>query len=224
MEGEKIKIHLADDHQVLIDGLLAVLRLEQKFEVVGFSLNGNALLERIQENKADVLIMDINMPERDGIEVLREFNEKGYPCKVIILSSYEDVKLIKEVLKLGAHGFLAKNCAGENIAEAIETVYKGEKYFSDSIRDKILGAFSGVKTEVAESTDKYFLGAIDSITDRELEILKLIAQECSGQEIGDRLGISKNTVESHRKNLIKKLKVKNSIGLVKLAMRYNLVN
>ena len=92
----KIKIHLADDHQVLIDGLLAVLRTNPIFEVVGFSLNGDGLVERVAQNDAHILVMDINMPEKDGIQVLREFNEKGFTCKVIVLSSYDDPKLIKK--------------------------------------------------------------------------------------------------------------------------------
>ncbi|MFD0861947.1 response regulator [Sungkyunkwania multivorans] len=223
MADSVIKIHLADDHQVLIDGLLAVLKLDPRFQVVGFSLDGVGLLDRIKENEADILIMDINMPETDGIEVLRTFRKEGFPCRVIILSSYEDVKLIREVIKLGADGFLAKNCAGEEISDAIENVYAGKQYFSESIRQRILGSFSG--TPINEDR-KYasIAEGLESITDRELEILKLIGQEYSGQEISDQLGISKNTVETHRKNLIKKLKVKNSIGLVKMALKYNLIN
>ena len=108
--GDKIKIHLTDDHQIIIDGLLAVLSLEEDFEVVGFSLNGEGIYDRIINNKADVLIMDINMPDRDGIDVLKEFQKKEFPCKVIILSSYDDLKLIKEVLKIGVSGYLSKKC------------------------------------------------------------------------------------------------------------------
>ncbi|ELM3650711.1 response regulator transcription factor [Flavobacterium psychrophilum] len=133
----KIKIHLADDHQVLIDGLLAVLKTNSDFEVVGFSLNGEGLVNKIARNKADILIMDINMPEKDGIQVLREMNELGFTCKVIILSSYDDSKLIKEVIKLGASGYLTKQCAGESIIDAIKTVAYGNQYFSDAIKDKI---------------------------------------------------------------------------------------
>ena len=133
----KIKIHLADDHQVLIDGILAVLKTNSDFEVVGFSLNGEGLVDRVARNKADILIMDINMPEKDGIQVLREMNEVGFTCKVIILSSYDDAKLIKEVIKLGASGYLTKQCAGENIIDAITTVAFGNQYFSDTIKNKI---------------------------------------------------------------------------------------
>ena len=215
----KIKIHLADDHQVLIDGMLAVLNTNSKFEVVGHSLNGVNLVDTVKNNKAEILIMDINMPQKDGIEVLKEFSEKGYTCRVIILSSYDDVKLIKEVLKLGASGYLSKQCAGESILKAIEVVSNGKEYFSENIQDKIFSSFSGNPT--SDTNNEFQMGNI--LTERELEILKLISLELSGKEIGEKLFISSHTVESHRKNLIKKLNVKNTIGLVKYALKNDLI-
>jgi DNA-binding NarL/FixJ family response regulator len=215
----KIKIHLADDHQVLIDGILAVLKTNPDFQVVGFSLNGENLVERVAHNKADILVMDINMPEKDGIQVLREFNQVGFTCKVIILSSYDDVKLIKEVIRLGASGYLTKQCAGENIIDAITSVYYGKQYFSSTVKDKIFNSVTVDKKNSTLSSDEI----ISSITGRELEILNLIGQEMSGKEISDLLKISANTVESHRKNLIKKLNVKGSIGLILFAAKHNLI-
>jgi DNA-binding NarL/FixJ family response regulator len=217
--SNKIKIHLADDHQVLIDGMLAVLKTNPKFEVVGYSLNGLDLLETVKKNKADILIMDINMPQKDGIEVLKDFFEKGYTCRVIILSSYDDIKLIKEVLKLGASGYLSKECAGENILEAIEVVASGNDYFSKNIQDKIFSSLTGNTTP---NTSKEFQLS-NILTEREIEILKLISLELSGKEISEKLFISSYTVETHRKNLIKKLNVKNTIGLVKYALKNNLI-
>lgn len=216
---EKIKIHLADDHKVLIDGMLSMLKTNTKFEVVGFSLNGENLYEEIQNNRADILVMDINMPIKDGIDVLREFSLKGFCCKVIILSSYDDVKIIKEVLKLGANGYLSKQSAGENIIEAINAVASGEEYFSQSIRDRIFQSFSKIPQQ------SYINEAmpVSTITERELEILRLITLEYSGTQIGDELNISSNTVETHRKNLIKKLNVKSTIGLVKYALKHNII-
>ncbi|WP_300567219.1 response regulator transcription factor [Flavobacterium sp.] len=216
----KIKIHLADDHQVLIDGMLAVLKTNSDFEVVGFSLNGENLVERVAKNGADILVMDINMPEKDGIQVLREFNEKGFTCKVIILSSYDDAKLIKEVIKLGASGYLTKQCAGENIIDAISTVAYGEQYFSSTIKDKIFNMYTN------NNSNSQVLNVeetISSITTREMEILNLIGQEKSGKDISEQLDISVNTVETHRKNLMKKLNVKSSIGLVLFATKHNLL-
>ncbi|MBU7570358.1 MAG: response regulator transcription factor, partial [Flavobacterium sp.] len=191
-----------------------------KFEVAGYSLNGENLVEDVEKSKADVLVMDINMPIKDGIEVLREFATKGFSCKVIILSSYDDVKIIKEVLKLGANGYLSKQSAGENIIEAINVVANGEEYFSQSIRDRIFESFSKIPQQ------SYINEAmpLSSITERELEVLKLITMEYSGTQIGEELNISTNTVETHRKNLIKKLNVKTTIGLVKYALKHNLIN
>lgn len=217
--SETLRIYLADDHQVLIDGMLAVLKTNPQFDVVGQSLNGDLLLEKVEALQVDVLVMDINMPSKDGIEVLRDFATKGYCCKVIILSSYDDFKLIKEVLKLGAHGYLSKQCAGEHIIEAILAVANGKQYFSDKIHDKMMQSFTGNTTE-SETNNFSSL----ALTDRELEVLKLISQEYSGKEIGEELFISSNTVETHRKNLIKKLNVKNTIGLVKYAIKNNLIN
>lgn len=216
---KKIRIYLADDHQVLIDGILAVLKTNTKFEVVGYSLNGMNLVDTVQQKKADILIMDINMPQKDGIEVLKEFSDKGFSCKVIVLSSYDDFKLIKEVLKLGASGYLSKQCAGDSIIEAIESVAAGQDYFSKNIQEKIFSSFTG-NTSASENYEI----TNTMLTDRELEILKLISMEYSGKEIGEELFISANTVETHRKNLIKKLNVKNTIGLVKYAIKHNLIN
>lgn len=218
--SKKIRIFLADDHQVLIDGMLAVLKTNPKFDVVGYSLNGEQLIEKMAALNVDILVMDINMPVKDGIEVLKEFSANGYDCKVIILSSYDDFKLIKEVLKLGACGYLSKHCAGENIIEAILAVANGKQYFSDNIQDKMLQSFTSNGNECTSNNSSTAL----PLTDRELEILKLISQEYSGKEIGEELFISSNTVETHRKNLIKKLNVKNTIGLVKYAIKNNLIN
>ena len=125
----KTRIHIADDHQILIDGLRTIVQIDPNFEVVGSSLNGLNLYEEVIENKTDILILDISMPEKDGIEVIKEFHEKGYPCKVIILSSYDDLKMIQEIMKLGASAYLTKQCAGESIVEAIQAVKNGEEYF-----------------------------------------------------------------------------------------------
>ncbi|MBP2284668.1 DNA-binding NarL/FixJ family response regulator [Flavobacterium sp. CG_23.5] len=215
----KIRIHLADDHQILIDGISSLLQTIPDFEVVGFSLNGSNLFDEVTQNKTDILMLDINMPQKDGIAVIKEFAEKGFPCKVIILSSYDDLKLIKEIMKLGASGYLTKQCAGENIVEAIEAVYRGEEYFCEAVREKI---FNNV------TKDNPKLNKIDSalnsiLTGREIEIITLISLEYSGKEISEQLYISINTVETHRKNIMKKLDLKNSIGLVKYAIKNNLV-
>ncbi|ABQ07663.1 response regulator [Flavobacterium johnsoniae] len=216
----KIKIHLADDHQVLIDGLTNLLQTVSNFEIVGSSLNGVTVYDDVIQDQADILVLDISMPQKDGIEVLKEFNQKGLPCKVIILSSYDDLKIIKEVMKLGAKGYLTKKCAGENMIEAIEAVYEGQEYFSDAVREKIFSMFSQNNPKLNKNV--YIENPI--LSPREIEIVTLICLEYSGKEISEKLFISVNTVETHRKNIMKKLNIKNTIGLVKYALKNNLIN
>lgn len=217
----KITVHIADDHQLLIDGLVAVLSSEENIEIVGTSLNGEEVLSWFDNHKADILILDINMPKIDGISVLKSFLSKGLEQSVIVLSSYDDSKLIKEVLKIGARGFLAKKCAGHSIVNAINDVYSGKQYFSDSIKEKLLLTFSTNPSSIEEiSQDGTFFCAL---TPREIDVLKLICKEMNSKEISAKLHISVNTVETHRKNLINKLKVKNVVGLAIYAMKHNIV-
>ncbi len=213
---KKIKVHIADDHRVLIDGIVAVLNNEKDIDVVGSSLNGNQVLEWYTTNTSDVLILDINMPDIDGIAVIKEFNKRDFKPKIIILSSYDEMKLIKEVVKIGAKGFLAKNCTGDQIIEAIKTVCAGNHYFSESIQRKITMSFSESEVNENKSLPK-------PLTDREQEVLVLIAKEYNTREISESLFISVNTVETHRKNLMKKLQVKNVVGLALYAHKNNLI-
>lgn len=218
---KKIRVHIADDHKVLIDGINAVLKTEEDFDVVGYSLNGQEVLDWYKQHSSDVLVLDINMPEIDGIKVLQEFKKQGFePPQVIILSSYDDIKLVKEVLKIGAKGFLAKKCAAEQIVEAIRTVSDGRQYFSDHIQEKIVNSFSGDVNDGDGAENGAFFSLL---TNREKEILKLISSEYSTKEIASALFISVNTVETHRKSLMKKLKVKNVVGLALYAHKHQLI-
>ncbi|CAA9196194.1 response regulator [Flavobacterium collinsii] len=216
----KIRIHLADDHQVLIDGLTNLLQTVENFEVVGNSQDGTTVYNDIIQSNPDILVLDISMPKKDGIEVVKELQQKDFQCKIIILSSYDDLKIIKEVMKLGAKGYLTKKCAGENIIEAIEAVYQGQEYFCDSVREKIFNIFSHNNPKLNKNiqVENPILSA------REIEIITLIALEHSGKEISEQLFISINTVETHRKNIMKKLQLKSTIGLVKYALKNNLIN
>ncbi|MEN9907031.1 MAG: hypothetical protein RLZZ540_172 [Bacteroidota bacterium] len=213
------RIHLADDHQVLIDGMRTLLNSISNFKVVGFSLKGTTLYEEVSNNSTDILVLDISMPEKDGIEVLKEFSKKGFPCKVIVLSTYDDLKIIQEVMKLGASGYLTKQCAGENIVEAIQVVNQGEEYFCSQVREKIFST----ATKNNSKLNKSKINPDHQLSSREIEIITLIALEFSGKEISEKLFISANTVETHRKNIMKKLQAKNTISLVKFALKNNLI-
>ena len=216
----KITVHIADDHQILIDGVKAVLKIEPNMEVIGYSLNGTEVVSWFQENEADVLILDINMPELDGIEVLKRLKEFKKRPEIIVLSSYDDVKLVKEVLQMGAKGFVPKKSAGEHIVNAVNKVSEGNQYFTDDVKEKMMQTLLNGQVKNEGSQDGVL---ISSLTKREVQVLKLVAQQYSTREIGEELHISESTVETHRKNLMKKVKVKNSVGLAIFALKNEVI-
>jgi DNA-binding NarL/FixJ family response regulator len=216
----KISIHIADDHKILIEGIIAVINTDEFIEVEGYSLTGKQVIEWIKSNSADILILDINMPEYDGIEVLKFFKQKKITQKVIILSSYDDVKLVQEMINLGANGFLSKDSAGLHIIEAINAVYHGDQYFSDAIKNNLIKLYTGENITTGKRPESTIL---NSLTPRELEVLKLITNEHSSLEIAGILNISQSTVDTYRKSLLKKTNVKNSIGLAMYAVKNNII-
>ncbi len=220
LKDDKITVHIADDHQILIDGVIAVLGLEEDIEVVGYSLNGLEVLDWFHEHSADVLVLDINMPKLDGIEVLKRFQKYDDVPQVVILSSYDDIKLIKEVLGMGALGFVPKKSAGEHIVQAIRNVSKGQQYFSEEVKEKMMKTLMGKPMHDKTSPEGMLM---NSLTRREYQILKLIAQQYTTKEIAEELHVSDSTVETHRKNLIKKVNVKNSVGLAIFAMKNEII-
>ncbi len=219
---EKIYVHVADDHKILIEGIIAVINTDKEIEIKGYSLTGQEVIDWFsqKENQADVLILDITMPVLDGFQVLKHFKKKRIDQKVIVLSSYDDLKIVQEVLNLGCKGYISKNNAGEHIVNAIKTVAKGEQYFSNDIQSILLKSISGQMVPQGEMPDKFLL---DSLTERELDVLKLITKEYSTIEMADLMNLSVNTVETYRKSLLKKLNVKNAVGLAMYAVKNNIV-
>lgn len=217
---EKIYVHVADDHKILIEGIIAVINTDKDIEIEGYSLTGKEVIDWSKEKTADILILDINMPVFDGIDVLKFFQTNKIDQKVIILSSYDDVNLVKQMLNLGAKGFLSKNSAGEHIVKAIKAVAAGEQYFSDDIQNNLFKLYTGQKVAEGERPESTIA---HSLTERELEVLRLIAKENSTSEISGILNISTNTVETYRKSLLKKTKVKNAVGLAMYAVKNNII-
>lgn len=219
---KKIYVHVADDHKILIEGIIAVINTDEDIEIRDFSLTGQEVLDWFskEENNADVLILDITMPVLDGFEVLKYFYDQRINQKVIVLSSYDDVKIVQEVLKLGASGYISKNNAGEHIVKAIKAVAKGEQYFSNDIQEELLKSISGQRVRKGDMPEDFLF---ESLTEREKEVLRLVTKELSTSEIADKMHISHHTVESYRKKLLKKLNVKNSVGLAMYAVKYKLV-
>jgi two-component system invasion response regulator UvrY len=218
--NEKIKVHIADDHKILIEGIVAVINTESDIQVEGYSLTGKAVIDWAEDHYADILILDINMPEYDGIEVLKFFKIKKINLKVIILSSYDDVKLVQEMINLGASGFLSKDSAGQHIVEAIRTVHAGEQYFSDTVKNNLLKLYTGKNVKLGQRPQSTI---VNSLTDRETEVLKLISQEYSSPEIAQILNISQSTVDTYRKSLLKKTNVKNAVGLAMYAVKNKII-
>ena len=215
-----ITVHIADDHQILIDGVKAVLNIEAGIEVVGFSLNGVQVVNWFKKQYADVLILDINMPELDGIGVLKRLKKFKKRPEIIVVSSYDDIKLVKEVLRMGAKGFVPKKSAGEHIVKAVYKVADGNQYFTDDVKEKMMQTLLNGQPRNEGNQDGVL---ISSLTKREVQVLKFVAQQYSTREIANELNISESTIETHRKNLMKKVKVKNSVGLAIFAIKNEII-
>lgn len=217
---DKIRVHIADDHEVVIQGVSALINTDDSIEVEGYSLTGKDVVEWFKNNEADVLILDINMPKLDGIGVLKTFKNRSFKQKTIILSGLSDPKIVQEMIALGANGFIEKGSASEHIIQAIKAVYRGEQYYSDEIKDSLFDLYiNESKTDEAIKSSV----ADEPLTEREVEVLKLITQELSTAEIADKLNITVKTIETHRRNLYKKIKVKNVVGLAIYAVKNNIV-
>ncbi|CAL2091537.1 response regulator transcription factor [Tenacibaculum sp. 190524A05c] len=217
---DKIRVHIADDHEVVIQGVSALINTDDSIEVKGYSLTGKDVVEWFKNNEADVLILDINMPKLDGIGVLKTFKNRSFKQKTIILSGLSDPKIVQEMIALGANGFIEKGSASEHIIQAIKAVYRGEQYYSDEIKDSLFDLYiNESKTDEAIKSSV----ADEPLTEREVEVLKLITQELSTAEIAEKLNITVKTIETHRRNLYKKIKVKNVVGLAIYAVKNNIV-
>lgn len=219
MEDLSIRLVIADDHQLMLDGLRAMLSESEKVEIVGTAKNGKELLELLDNTPADVIMLDINMPQMDGIQATSQIKEKFPETKILIVSTHDDTRLVKEIYKLGAKGYVLKTAGQQTLIDAVHAIAKGKTYFSPEIQNKLTEAF--LEGQQKENPNEAMLPI--SLTRREKEILKLIAMEYTGKEIASELHISINTVETHRKNLLRKLKAKNTAGLVKYAMKHDLI-
>jgi DNA-binding NarL/FixJ family response regulator len=210
-----VKILLADDHQMFIDGLSMLISNMPGVELVATASNGAEVLHILTHTPCDLVILDVHMPVMDGIEATKQIKLLHPSIQVIALSMTEDPEVIRQLVYAGASGYIPKNTNKNELQLAITRVMQGESYLNE--------AFVPNKLENGHITIKRANEPM-RLTDREVEILCQICCEKSNQEIADQLFISPKTVETHRKNLIKKLKVKNSMGLVKIALRHGLID
>ncbi|TCC87998.1 response regulator transcription factor [Pedobacter frigiditerrae] len=202
-----LKIFIADDHQILIDGIISFFNELDSFEVIGYANDGINLLRDIAVKTPDIILLDLNMPKLDGISTLKKLKESYPNIKVIILSNYHQSQLIKETKSLGASGYVLKNGSKSDLLTAIETAQSGKLYFPEA-------------EEVNLNTQLVFTDEFmkkHQLTKREVEIIRLVCEELSSKEIGDKLFIAEFTVTTHRRNILSKLGLKNTPGLINFA-------
>lgn len=210
-----IRIIIADDHQMFIDGVKALLENEDDLKVVGEALNGKQVLGLLEHEPADLILLDVNMPEMDGIETCKLVKQQYHDIKVLMLTMYNNAEFIYGLINVGANGYILKNTGKAELLDAIKTLYSGKTYYSKEVTETILQSLPRQQEHKPETVP---------LTEREKEVLKLIVREYNTNEIAAELFISPNTVETHRKNLLSKLKAKNIAGLVKFALQTGLVS
>ena len=208
----KIRILLADDHPMIRAGFKSMLDKNERFEIVGEAGNGKELIALAGELNPDIILVDISMPVMSGLDALDGLSNQSPGVRLIVLTMHEEREYILQALKSGASGYLLKNIERFELERAIITVHEGGKYFSPIITNILAEAVS--KPEPTETAD---------VTPREKEVLELVAQGNSTKQIADLLGISIRTVESHRINMLKKMKVNNTAGLIKKAIELKIL-
>jgi DNA-binding NarL/FixJ family response regulator len=204
-----INVLIADDHQLLIDGIKAALAGIADISIVAEVYNGYQVLEKLDSGlQVNVILMDINMPKLDGLSCTKMVRKKYPDIKILALSQYDEKRFVKQMVKNGASGYLLKDTGREILEKAIRTVIGGDSYFCERLSMRLIS--QELKMEDTKSL-------FPKLTEREIEILRLIGKEFSSQEIADKLFISFHTVESHRANLMSKAGVKNTAGLIRWA-------
>lgn len=220
MSMKTTKILIVDDHEVVRDGLKNILNSMDNISIAGEAGNGEDAVKMYSSLKPDLVIMDISMPGMNGIEATRVIKEKDPDARILILTMHDNQEYLNQIIRSGAKGFILKNTDKEELLEAVRTVAGGENFFSKDISKLIIDNYIRSAKET-EKTDAY---KEVPLTKREIEILKLIASGYSNQEIANILYISYNTVDTHRKNIMHKLAIKNTAGLVRYAIEKGLIS
>ena len=213
----KIRVLVTDDHAIVRDGICALLALTADVEAVGQATNGREALEMVAELAPDIVLMDIVMPLMDGLEATRRINKRFPETKVIVLTQYEDREYVLNAIESGASGFISKAAASSELTSAIRSVYQGDSFLSPSIARLLVEDYRQI-ARVGRSKD-----TSDQLTDREREVLKLLAEGYSTHEIARMLVISPKTVERHKTNLMAKLDLHNRLELFKYALRKGMI-
>ena len=212
-----IKILIVDDHRMFVDGLESILSRENDIKIIKKCFEGKDVFNMNLLNEVDVILLDINLPDISGIEICTRILKMKADLKILVLSMHDEESYITEVLKSGALGYILKNTGRKELITAIRTVSTGKTYFSQSITNTIMNSLMDSNKKPKEAEIK-----IPKITRREKEVLGLILEENTNQEIANHLFISLKTVEAHRSSLLSKLGARNTAGLVKKAIEFNL--
>ncbi|MEQ1732292.1 MAG: response regulator transcription factor [Bacteroidia bacterium] len=214
MEYTPTKILLVDDHELILTGLQALLNQEPNLQVVALANNGVAALNLLKTHAVDIVITDVKMPEMNGIVLTQNIKQQYPAIKVLVLTLYNDREYVTEILNADADGYLLKNVGQQELIKAINHIVNNGTYYSQEI-------VSILKTEMKEKQTQHT--TLQELSKRELEIINLICQEYSSNEIAEKLFISKATVDVHRKNILQKTGVKNLVGLIRFALQNGIV-
>ena len=211
-----IRILITDDHQLFREGIANLLAASPEIEIVGQAENGQQAIEKAKQLKPDIVIMDLSLPVINGVDATRILHKELPETKVLVLSMHADKNYIKEALEAGAFGYLFKDCTYDQLIEAINTVSQGKKYLSNKITEVLIHDYLNREEETPDNDQ--------SLSERESEILRLIAEGKSTREIADLLFISVKTVGTHKQHLLEKLNLQSIAGLIKYAIRKGIVS
>jgi NarL family two-component system response regulator LiaR len=214
---QKIRVLVVDDHTVVRDGICALLALAGDIEVVGEAANGSEALKMVKELTPDVVLMDIAMPIMGGLEATRRISKEFPKTKILVLTQHDDKEYVFPVIESGASGFISKAGASSDLTQGIRSVYRGDSFLAPSVAKLLVQDYQR-NTGERTKQDPYH-----QLTERERDILKLLAEGHSTQEIADMLVITPKTVEGHKTNLMAKLGIHNRIDLVKYALRKGII-
>jgi two-component system, NarL family, nitrate/nitrite response regulator NarL len=213
--SKKINVFLADDHNIFLESMSMLLGVIDNIELVGTANNAEEVLKNIVESHAEILLCDYYMPKVDGIELAFKLTELMPTLKILMLTSREDSEGIKKAIQAGVKGFLLKKTTKNELIEAINLVYNGQTYYSESILKLLLNEPISLEN---------ITPALDiTLTPREIEIIKLIAQEMTGTDVAEALNLSTHTIATHRKNIFHKLGINSTYALIKYAIEHRLI-